>query len=215
MPNRRSFMHTSKAPEQTGILRWPIGLSTRLIAFLRMSQRMDDRTYTMLVASLFASPGSLIPGVIAGIVDGILCWMATGQTAVSLYRAHHQRHSRAKDCGRSFNIVMPTIRMTASKKRNVGGREYMIGATAFSTCVGLIAFLALVNSSSLPAHISAVTTVIALSSGYVARNFGKAARRFAAIADLLCADGVRPIVHAGYVFITPSAYSPSCFSART
>ncbi|MBX9650752.1 MAG: EAL domain-containing protein [Xanthobacteraceae bacterium] len=133
------------------------------------SPTFDARTFKMLVASLYASPGSLIPGVVAGIVNAILCWLATEQN-VFLYMAIV---IVCILCMRVCTIVKyksedhtdDTFEQTAA-----WCREYMIGGTAFSFSVGMTALLTLLDSQSLPAHISSVTVVIALSSGYVARN---------------------------------------------
>src|SRR5262249_40936789 len=52
-------------------------------------------------------------------------------------------------------------------------REYFIGATAYSTILGLNCFMALALTESTAAHMISVVSAIAFSSGYVARNAGR------------------------------------------
>src|SRR6187200_1822446 len=45
---------------------------------LQGSEQSDLAVYRLLVASLFSSPASIVPGGIAGILTPLLCWNATG-----------------------------------------------------------------------------------------------------------------------------------------
>ena len=140
-----------------------------VFAKLYPAHDLDARTYRMLVSSLFASPTSVIAGIISGLVDTLLCWFVTGQNAFlylsiitasllflrtsTLIRYKYENHSA------------DTIEQTRG-----WSSEYMMGAMAFSAIIGSTAMLALLSSHSLSAHITAVASVVALSSGFIARN---------------------------------------------
>ena len=134
-----------------------------------LRQTHDARTYRMLVASLFASPASLIPGVIAGIVNAVLCWVATG-IGYFLYMALVIACILVLRIGSIVKYKCEEHLDDSPETTAAWCREYMLGGTVFSISVGFTAMLALLDSLSLPAHIASVTVVIALSSGYVARN---------------------------------------------
>lgn len=128
--------------------------------------------YRLLVSSLFSSPGSIIPGGIAGILTPWLCWLSTGAevfldltvvvavvvalrllTVVSYRRRDHSEDTRAE-----------TLRWD---------REYFLGATVFSAVLGYSCYAALAQTDDPASHITSVASTIALASGYVSRNAGR------------------------------------------
>lgn len=146
----------------------------RLMATGRRERDDDfDLTgYTLLVNSLFSSPASIIPGGIAGILTPFLCWVSTRHeifiqltllvALVVVLRLvtliAYRRHNHAKD---SY----------AETRR--WDRDYFLGATAFSAVLGYSCYVALVRTDDAAAHITSVSSTIALASGYVARNAGR------------------------------------------
>jgi diguanylate cyclase (GGDEF)-like protein len=133
---------------------------------------IDLAGYRLLVSSLFSSPGSIIPGGIAGILTPFLCWLATKEGpfllltgVVALVVAlrivtviRYRRRDHAED---SF----------AQTRR--WDREYFLGATVFSAALGASCYGALAWTDDPAAHITSVASTIALASGYVARNAGR------------------------------------------
>jgi diguanylate cyclase (GGDEF)-like protein len=132
----------------------------------------DLAGYSLLVNSLFASPASIVPGGIAGVLTPFLCWLSTGMsmfmtltvlvalvvalrllTVVSYRRRDHSEDSFAE------------IRRW--------DRDYFLGATAFSAVLGYSCYVALVYTDDSAAHITSVASTIALASGYVSRNAGR------------------------------------------
>ncbi|MEN5083175.1 EAL domain-containing protein [Bosea sp. TWI1241] len=132
----------------------------------------DLADYRLLVASLFSSPGSIIPGGIAGVLTPFLCWLSTGLTifltltllvaAVVLLRIvtviRYRRLDHSED----------TLAQTRA-----WDREYFLGATVFSAILGYSCYAALVDTDDAAAHITSVASTIALASGYVSRNAGR------------------------------------------
>ena len=133
---------------------------------------VDLAGYSLLVNSLFASPASIVPGGIAGVLTPFLCWLSTGMsmfmtltvlvalvvalrlmTVVSYRRRDHSEDSFAE-----------TRRWD---------RDYFLGATAFSAVLGYSCYVALVYTDDSAAHITSVASTIALASGYVSRNAGR------------------------------------------
>ncbi len=132
----------------------------------------DQPSYALLVASLFSSPASIIPGGVAGILTPLLCWISTGlvvfealtilvalivllrlATFVSYRRADHSRDGY--DETRRWD------------------RDYFLGATAFSAVLGYSCYAALAQTDDPAAHITSVASTIAIASGYVSRNAGR------------------------------------------
>ena len=123
----------------------------------------------MLVSSLFASPTSVLAGVVSGLVDTVLCWFATGQSAF-LYLT---LITVLLLFLRSWTLIRYKCENHTSDTEDqtkAWSGEYMMGAMAFSAIIGSTAMLALMKSHSLSAHITSVASVVALSSGFVARN---------------------------------------------
>lgn len=135
-------------------------------------EEFDLPGYRLLVSSLFSSPGSIIPGGIAGILTPYLCWLSTGMdifmtltilvavvvalrmmTVITYRRRDHSEDSFAQ-----------TRRWD---------REYFLGATVFSAVLGYSCYVALTQTDDPAAHITSVASTIALASGYVARNAGR------------------------------------------
>ena len=132
----------------------------------------DLPDYRLLVSSLFSSPGSIIPGGIAGILTPYLCWLSTGMPIFAqltqivlvvvalrlLTVINYRRRDHSSD---SF----------AQTRR--WDREYFLGATVFSAVLGYSCYIALSVTDDPAAHITSVASTIALASGYVSRNAGR------------------------------------------
>jgi diguanylate cyclase (GGDEF)-like protein len=154
----------------------------KLRAVFAPAEYADPAVYRLLVASLFSSPSSIVPGGIAGILTPLLCWNASGDDAFmsitvvttlvvlmrvwTLIRYHRDDHHQ--------HCIAETRRWD---------REFFVGATVFSLILGLNCFLALRTTDNVAAHLTAVAATIAFSSGYVARNAG---RPFFVTLQLLC-----------------------------
>ncbi len=128
--------------------------------------------YALLVSSLFSSPASIIPGGVAGILTPFLCWVSTGLdlflnltvlvavvvvvrllTFVSYRRRDHSRDGY--------------------EETRRWDRDYFLGATAFSAVLGYSCYAALAHTDDPAAHITSVSSTIAIASGYVSRNAGR------------------------------------------
>lgn len=128
--------------------------------------------YALLVSSLFSSPASIIPGGVAGILTPFLCWISSGVdlfldltilvsvvvilrllTFVSYRRTDHSRDG-----------YLDTRRWD---------RDYFLGATAFAAVLGYSCHAALTLTDDAAAHITSVSSTIAIASGYVSRNAGR------------------------------------------
>ncbi|CAM5771565.1 putative bifunctional diguanylate cyclase/phosphodiesterase [Bosea minatitlanensis] len=146
----------------------------RLMATGRRERDDDfDLTgYTLLVNSLFSSPASIIPGGIAGILTPFLCWVSTRHEVfiqLTLLVA--------------LVVALRLVTLIAYRRRNHAkdsyaetrrwDRDYFLGATAFSAVLGYSCYVALVHTDDAAAHITSVSSTIALASGYVARNAGR------------------------------------------
>ncbi len=133
---------------------------------------VDLADYRLLVSSLFSSPGSIIPGGIAGILTPYLCWLATGAQIFMTLTL-------------SVALVVALRLLTVIRYRRLDhsedsfeetrrwDREYFIGATVFSAVLGYSCYVALAHTDDAAAHITSVASTIALASGYVARNAGR------------------------------------------
>lgn len=133
---------------------------------------VDLADYRLLVSSLFSSPGSIIPGGIAGILTPYLCWLSTGAQIFMTLTL-------------SVALVVAMRILTVIRYRRLDhsedsyeetrrwDREYFIGATIFSAVLGYSCYVALAHTDDAAAHITSVSSTIALASGYVARNAGR------------------------------------------
>ncbi len=125
--------------------------------------------YKTLVASLFSSPMSLIPGAVAGFLAPVLCWSATKDPNFLIFCA----------------IIAVTVVLrvaTVFGYRSVDhdpddvvatrrwARLFVGGATLVSTTLGANCYYALAHTSNASAHIMAISVNIAFASGFVARN---------------------------------------------
>lgn len=132
----------------------------------------DLPDYRLLVSSLFSSPGSIIPGGIAGVLTPYLCWLSTDMPifaqltqvvlAVVVLRLLTVINYRRRD--HSSDSFVQTRRWD---------REYFLGATVFSAVLGYSCYIALSLTDDPAAHITSVASTIALASGYVSRNAGR------------------------------------------
>jgi diguanylate cyclase (GGDEF)-like protein len=135
-------------------------------------EEFDLPGYRLLVSSLFSSPGSIIPGGIAGILTPFLCWVSTDAgifltltllvTLVVVLRFMTVVTYRRRD--HSDDSFAETRRWD---------REYFLGATVFSAVLGYSCYIALTQTDDPAAHITSVASTIALASGYVSRNAGR------------------------------------------
>jgi len=129
----------------------------------------DIATYRTLVTFLYASPGSLILGLLSTIAPPALVWLASGDLVFLVIFA--------------FAFVIGALRLCtliAYLRRDHAtdgwaetrrwDREFMLGATILSALIGLNGYLALALASSVAAHLIVIAFNIALASGYVARN---------------------------------------------
>jgi len=133
---------------------------------------IDLAGYTLLVSSLFSSPASIIPGGIAGILTPFLCWLSTGLDVFMTLTVLV-----------TVIVVLRVMTVVAYRRRNHANdsyaqtrrwdRDYFIGATVFSAVLGYSCYIALVQTDDAAAHITSVSSTIALASGYVARNAGR------------------------------------------
>jgi diguanylate cyclase (GGDEF)-like protein len=133
---------------------------------------IDADSYRLLVASLFASPLSLILGGIVGALLPYFSWMVAGQdvflwltiaaTATLLFRV--QTIVRFQRSGHAADALDVTRRWD---------REFFIGATCSSIILGLNCYSALTLTHSTALHVISIASVIAFASGYVARNAGR------------------------------------------
>jgi hypothetical protein len=138
----------------------------------RLSREADPAAYKLLVESLYSSPASLLPGGVIAALACLLCWRATGVTDLL-----------ALTVATGFIVLLRTATVVGYHRRDPAGetlaqtrrweREFLLGATALSVCLGVNALLVLTVSDSAAAHLMAVTAVVAFSSGYAARNAGR------------------------------------------
>jgi diguanylate cyclase (GGDEF)-like protein len=163
----------------------PLRSVLRLVASLRRKRNVEPAVYRLLVESLYSSPASVVPGCIVAVLTCLLCWWASNEPmllevaiatgVVGVFRiitvvAYHRRGAKQE---------------TIAEMRQ-WDREFMLGATALSLCLGYNALIALTYTTSPAAHLIAVAATIAFASGYVARN---AARPFFVVVQLVLFTG--------------------------
>ncbi|MCC2095525.1 MAG: diguanylate cyclase [Hyphomicrobiales bacterium] len=133
---------------------------------------IELRILRELVASLFASPGSLIPGTVVGILIVSVTWLIERDlffgvltfvaVSVAAWRIHsfmaYRHYDHAADDLET--IIAHDLR-------------FCWQAAVFSLVVGLNNFLILAHSQNPTAHILAVGTAIAFAAGFTARNAGR------------------------------------------
>jgi diguanylate cyclase (GGDEF)-like protein len=149
----------------------------RLSGLAKLAERLNlhrpDRTlYRSLVDSLFSSPSSIISGSIGSSLTPYVCYTATGLDAFFYLCLL----TLAIVALRLVTVVsyrrLDSSKLTIEEVRR-WDREYFIGATVMSLALGLTCYLALARTTSSAAHILSVAAVIAMMSGYVARNAGR------------------------------------------
>ncbi|WP_420102024.1 putative bifunctional diguanylate cyclase/phosphodiesterase [Bosea sp. (in: a-proteobacteria)] len=133
---------------------------------------VDLTGYTLLVNSLFSSPASIVPGGIAGILTPLLCWVSTRDSVFLTLTLLV-----------TLIVALRLMTVAAYRRRNHADdsytqtrrwdRNYFLGATAFSAALGYSCYVALVDTNDAAAHITSVSSTIALASGYVSRNAGR------------------------------------------
>jgi diguanylate cyclase (GGDEF)-like protein len=136
-------------------------------------QSRDPQHYRVLVHSLFSSPTSITLGNIVTTAVPLFCWHASGEgiflplfivsSALLLLRVF------------IFARYHVAVRRREQTDAEIAAwdREFFLAATAMSVVIGLTAYFALANTDSVPSHIMTITTVIAFSAGYIARNAGR------------------------------------------
>ncbi|HRK23485.1 MAG TPA: EAL domain-containing protein [Beijerinckiaceae bacterium] len=139
----------------------------------------------VLVSSLFSSPASLASGAVAALATGAICLYASGEIlfvywliaalAINLYRLAFTRF---------FNTAVGDITTIAMLRYYE--RHFVVGAMLQSLLMGTAAVIAILMTHSDAAQIASVTSAIAFSSGFVARN---AARPRFVAAQLLVTVG--------------------------
>jgi diguanylate cyclase (GGDEF)-like protein len=142
----------------------------------------DPQHYRVLVDSLFSSPTSIVMSNVVGALIPLFCWWASGDTSflpifflaalIVAFRVATVVRYRSRGGIEQPDAAMPGW-----------DREYFIGATAFSTVLGVTCFMALAQTDNIPCHIITIVAAIAFSAGYVARNSG---RPIFVIVQLLC-----------------------------
>ena len=94
-------------------------------------------------------------------------------------------------------------------------REYFLGATAYSTILGLNCLYALAFTTNEASHIITIVAGIAFSSGYVARNAGRPNFVIVQLAVVLRADVARACSRRRSFTIRLSAVSSFSTSSPT
>ncbi len=158
------------------------GLAARLRARVRGDATQDFASYQLLVASLFTSPTSIIVSNIVGTLVPYFCWRVTGQPAFLSFTI-----------AAALTIALRFVTVTRYRRADHSAdtladvkrwdREYFVGATLYSTILGINCFTALVFTESVASHLITTVSAIAFSSGYVARNAG---RPYFVLLQLIC-----------------------------
>ena len=133
----------------------------------------DLASYRLLVGSLFSSPASIFISNIVGVLVPFFCWFETGAADLLLVRRRRRYHCRASGSHGPALLCRPIARAKTGEQVKAWDREYFLGATAFSTILGLNCFFALAFTGNVASHIITIVSGIAFSSGYVARNAGR------------------------------------------
>lgn len=154
--------------------------SDSFLAVFRADRQLDPELRRRLVASLFASPGSLAAGAIAGVATGLTV-VATTDDFPSV-------------CAGIAVPVLALLRivhgMLAQRQRRSGAPTrtnellYEIGAWLYSALLGILAFLVLTRTNSGSLHLLLTCVAIGYAAGICARN---ATRPIVALAQLTLA----------------------------
>ncbi len=144
---------------------------SRLAGALRRGKQStsDLVSYRNLVAFLFASPASLILGLITSCVPPFIVWRASGHRLFEVMTFV----TIAIGVLRLGTLAGYYYRDHGDDDRKTTRRwdwEFILGATIMSVAVGLNGYFGLTQTSTVAAHIVVVAFNIALASGFVARN---------------------------------------------
>jgi diguanylate cyclase (GGDEF)-like protein len=143
-----------------------------LAAAQRRADALDHERQRLLVASLFASPVTLVLGAIISTLLPYFSWVVsqrreflilTGISIVTLAL-------------RTLTIVryhLMSKETDTPDQVRTWDREYFVGATATSTILGLNCFFALTLTHEAALHVISIASAIAFASGFVARNAGR------------------------------------------
>ena len=127
---------------------------------------------SILVASLFSSPASLVVSNAVGILVMLISWQWTGDGMFATLGAV----AILILLGRIATLVRYRRACHAGEERPAARRwdlEFQIGATLFAVLQGICSFLAFAASTMPAVQILNVIAAVAFASGYVARNAAK------------------------------------------
>jgi diguanylate cyclase (GGDEF)-like protein len=136
------------------------------------TDKLDHERYRLLVASLFASPVTLVLGAIIGALLPYFSWVVSGRPEFFALTVA----AVVTLVARAATIIMyyaggkGVDTYEHAKRRD---REYFIGATAASIILGLNCYFALTLTHATALHVITIASTIAFASGYVARNAGR------------------------------------------
>lgn len=136
-------------------------------------QARDPQHYRVLVHSLFSSPTSITLGNIVTTAVPLFCWHVTRDTTfVPVFLV-----SSAVLLLRIVIFVRYHLAIRQREQSDLEmaawDREFFLSATAMSVVIGMTAYFAVANTEDVSAHVITITTVIAFSAGYIARNAGR------------------------------------------
>lgn len=129
----------------------------------------DPIAFKILVASLFASPASIIPGMIGCLLTPLICWLATQDPAFLLFTA------LAAASG-AVRLAIAIAYWSADHDDDEAGdtlrwdRAFALSASLTSATLGANCYYALIHNAEPAAQITAAAANIALAAGFVARN---------------------------------------------
>ena len=143
-----------------------------LAAAQRRADALDYERQRLMVASLFASPVTLILGAIIGALLPYFSWIVSerNEFLILTWISIATLLLRVLTIVRYHLMSKPT---DTPKQVLAWDREYFIGATAASTILGLNCYFALTSTHSPALHVISIASTIAFASGFVARNAGR------------------------------------------
>ncbi|MEX6508738.1 putative bifunctional diguanylate cyclase/phosphodiesterase [Jiella sp. M17.18] len=150
---------------------------------------VQEERRRFLIASLFASPPSVIISNAVGVLVAFFTWEITGESVFLLLSGLSALVlvGRTATLWRYARIDHAQEDMARLKRWDA---EFHLGATSFALLQGLCCFFALEGGSSSAAELLNVIAAIAFASGYVARNAGRPTFVFLQMACLCLPLGV-------------------------
>lgn len=129
----------------------------------------DPVAFKALVASLFSSPGSIIPGMVGCILTPLICWATTKDPVFLIFTA--------VVAGAVAIRLVVALAYWSSNHANdqpattrLWERAFTASASLVSATLGANSYYALTYSADESAHVIAVSANIAIASAFVARN---------------------------------------------